>query len=68
MKDQTTVTYKARFAVPSNGEEIWSESDFDTPETALELLKVPFEEGQISQYEIWQVVTVTTKRMIESNA
>jgi hypothetical protein len=60
------VTYRARFGVPSGGVPVYSESDFESPETAREFLDAAFDEGQISDYKIYKVTTTITKELVAS--
>ena len=60
----TTVTFRAKFAVPN--ELVWSDSDFDTKEEALSFMEGALYEGHISGYEIWKITTVKTSEKVAS--
>lgn len=59
-----TITHRFRYAVPSQGVLIYSESDFDDPEVGIEAMSRAFEEGAISDWQYWKITITTEEELI----
>lgn len=53
-----------KFTVPSNGVAIWSEADFDDPQDGIDAMKRAFADGQISDWEFWEITKTTTEELV----
>jgi hypothetical protein len=58
------IIWRVNIAVPSNGVPIWSEIDFDEFLEAEDFAKKVYDEGQVSDYEIWKIVKISTEELI----
>lgn len=59
-----TVIHRFRYAVPSQGVLIYSESDFDDPEVGIEAMSRAWEEGAVSDWEYWKITTNTVEELV----
>lgn len=58
------VIHRFRYAVPSQGVPIYSESDFDDPDEGIEAMNRAFEEGHISDWEYWKITINTNEELV----
>ena len=60
----TEITWRFKFAVPSNGVPIYSEADFDEPQDGIDAMTRAYEEHQISDWEMWKIIKTVTEELI----